>query len=167
MKSLIVIGCGAHGRIVAEAAAASHRVLGFADDNAARHATRVDDWPVLGAWVELEADEFIVAIGDNAARARLFSAVRASGRMMAKVVAPGAWVSKRAELGAGTVVLAGAVVQAGARVGVNVLLNAGCVVDHDAVIGDHAHVAPGAVVASFGVVAPSEWLRAGEVRMRN
>lgn len=167
MKSLIIIGCGGHGRIVAEAAAASHRVLGFADDNAARHGTRVDDWLVLGAWGDLAADAFIVAIGDNAARGRVFAAVQTSGRALATVVAPGAWVSARATLGAGTVVLAGAVVQVGATVGENALLNAGAVVDHDAVIGAHAHVAPGAVVASFGQIAAGEWLPAGAVRIRS
>lgn len=164
MKSLIVIGCGGHGRIVAEAAAATFRVRGFADDNAARHGARVDGLRVLGAWQKLDADAFVVAVGDNAARRRVFEAVRAAGHSLATVVAPGACVSARAGLGAGTVALAGVVVQAGAVVGANVVLNAGAVVDHDAEVGDHAHVGLRAVVVSFGRVAAGEWLPPGGVR---
>lgn len=166
MKSLIVIGCGGHGRIVAEAAAASYRVRGFADDNPARHGVLVDGLPVLGRWQEQEADGFVVAIGDNLARQRVFELVKLSGRSLVTVVASGASVSAHASLGAGTVVLAGAVAQAGAVVGANVLLNVGAVVDHDAVVGDHGHVGLRAVVASFGRVAAGEWLPSGAVRAR-
>lgn len=117
MKSLIVIGCGGHGRIVAEAAAASYLVRGFTDDNPARHGALVDGLPVLGPWQKQEADMFVVAIGDNLARQRVFELVKLSKRSLVTVVSSGASVSTRAGLGAGTVVLAGAVVQAGAVVG--------------------------------------------------
>lgn len=153
---------------MAETAAATglFQVLGFADDNKARHGLIVDEWQVLGDWRSLEAVQFVVAVGDNTGRARVFQAVQDSGRRFATIVSPGAHISKQAKLGDGTVVLAGAVVQAGASLGQNVIVNAGAVIDHDAVIGNHAHAGPNSTVAGFGNLAERELLGPGCVRVR-
>lgn len=168
MKSLLIIGCGGHGRVVADLATAlrEYQILGFGDDHAAHHGRRIDDLPVLGYWKEIPADAYVVAIGQNQMRRRIFEKLTAAGKYLPTLISPSACVSPRATLGCGTVVLPRAVVQAGAVIGDNVLLNAGAVIDHDAVIGDHAHVGPNATVASFGRVSPEEFLGSGEVRKK-
>lgn len=166
MKSLLIIGCGGHGRIVAEAAR-DFRVVGFADDDPHKVGTTVDGWTVLGAWPDVAADTCVVAIGNNAARRAVFEKLMLARRATAVVIAPGAMVSRRAKVGPGSVILSGCVVQAGAVIGANVLLNAGALVDHDAVVDDHAHVGLNSVVSSFARVGNGEWLPSGAVRARN
>jgi acetyltransferase EpsM len=166
--SLLTIGGGAHGRIVAETAAegSQYNVIGFAYADAAKHGITIGSWRVLGNWRSILADAYFVSIGVNAVRKAVFEQLLVADRSVATIVSPHAFVSDAAELGAGTVVLAGAVVQAGAKVGRNVIINAGAVVDHDTVIGDHAHVGPNVTVASFAQVAQEEVVPPGAVRCR-
>lgn len=167
-RTLIVIGSGGHGRIVAETAilTGKFRILGFADDNRTRVGKMIDGITVLGSWTALTADFWCVAIGDNRIRQNVFETVCLGGRQMATIISVQASVSVAAQIGLGSVILPGAVVQAGASVGVNAIVNAGAVVDHDARIGDHTHLGLNAVVASYGVVASGEFLAPGAVRMR-
>lgn len=167
MKNLLVIGCGAHGRIVAETAALlGYEVAGFADDNAARHGQVIGQWKVLGGWKELAADQYFVAIGKNDQRQAIFNSLVQEGKSVPGLIHPFSYVSPLAQVGFGSVVLAGAVIQAGAVVKENVIVNIGAVIDHDAIVESHAHIAQGAVVASFGRVSSGEVLPAGNVRLR-
>ena len=169
MQHVLIIGCGRHGRIVAEAIAhrGEFRVVGFADDDPAKRGTVIDGVPVLGPWRQCDGPLWFVAIGHNAARRRIFTELVHAGRPVITVISPAAYVSSHARIGAGSVVLAGAVIQAGATLGQNVLVNAGAVVDHDAAVGDHAHLGLHSTVESFANVAAGEWLAPGAVRLKN
>lgn len=84
---------------------------------------------------------FIVAIGDNKARADIF---------LDQFGWPVTIIHPRASVpglvGAGTFINDGAIVSISASVGDNVIVNTGAIVDHHCVVHDHAHVAPGAVL---------------------
>jgi sugar O-acyltransferase (sialic acid O-acetyltransferase NeuD family) len=168
MKSLVVVGCGAHGRIVAETASLlGYSVVGFADDNPAKHGQFSGKWKVLGRWNELEANHYFVAIGNNLAREVIFMQLQNLGKSLPILVHPFSYVSPECKIGVGSVLLAGAVVQAGAVIKENVIVNIGAVVDHDSIVEAHAHLAQGAIVGSFGRVASGEILPPGTVRFRS
>jgi len=139
---LLVIGAGGHAKVVIDTArAAGLQVSGVIG-------TEGDPQVILGVPISrnrsgIAADSFIVAIGDNSARAAAFSWYLETDLKPATVVHPSAVVADSASLGAGTVVVAGVIVNADARIGANVILNTGCRVDHDCIVGDHAHVGPG------------------------
>lgn len=168
METVLILGCGRHGRIVAEtiAHAGKFTVVGFADDDPAKTGTRIDGIPVLGPWRQSAASVCLVAIGHNETRRRICQEVVRAGRRLLTVISPHAYVSPHATIGAGSVVLAGAVIQAGATLGVGVLANAGAVVDHDAEVGDYVHLGLNATVESFAKVASGEWLAPGTVRLK-
>ena len=166
MENVLIIGCGRHGRIVAEtiSLAGKFTVCGFADDDPAKLGTRLDGIPVLGPWRQSAAQNCFVAIGHNETRRRICAEVVRAGRHLLTVISPAAYVSAHATLGAGTVVLAGAVIQAGATLGTGVLVNAGAAVDHDTTVGDFVHLGLNSTVESFAQVASGEWLAPGSVR---
>jgi sugar O-acyltransferase (sialic acid O-acetyltransferase NeuD family) len=150
---LILIGASGHAKVVADAAARSglFTVVVFLDDHKPK-GTPFFGASVLGAAADLAAltrahalDAFFVAIGDDAARARVADAARASARGLAfaTIIHPSAVVAEGAAVGAGSVVMAGAVVQPGARVGEGVIVNTRASVDHDAVLEDFAAISPG------------------------
>jgi acetyltransferase EpsM len=148
---LIVLGCGGHGKVVAEAALASGRkVLGFADDNAALRGAQILGLPVIAigreellARCRVEASEIALAFGDNFRRSTVFSELTASGVRLSAIVHPRAVVSPSATVGDGAVVFAGAIVNADAHIGEGVILNTAVTVDHDGDIGAFAHLSPG------------------------
>ncbi len=144
-----MIGAGGHAKVVvATALAAGREVAAVLDDAPALFGTALGgarvEGPVASALAGYGDCEAVVAVGDNAARARLASLVRLP---FATLVHPFSWIAPDASLGEGTVVFAGAVVQPGTRIGRHAILNTGCSVDHDGDVGDFAHVAPGARLA--------------------
>lgn len=124
---------------------------------------RLWDIPVLrrsGEWgLAVAGKEFLVAIGDDGVRARLFDELRAGGGVPVNVVHPRAWISPRAKVGRGVFIAAAAVVNPGAFIGDNCILNTACSVDHDCHIEDHVHVCPGVRLA--GQVSVGAWTMIG------
>ena len=150
---LLVVGAGGHAKVVIDAAeAAGHAVVGVV--GTAADAPEVLGHAVVDSAEGIEADGFIVAIGDNTTRARFFAQYAATGLAPAVVVHPSVIVGTDVELGGGTFVAAGVVINTGAHIGVDSILNTGCSVDHDCVIGAHAHIGP--QVALCGAVTLGE-----------
>jgi len=142
---LLVIGAGGHAKVVIDSARrAGLEVVGVLGRTG-------DPEEILGIPVAhdvgaIEADGFIVAVGENAVRSAMFAACLEAGMTPTTVIDPSAVLSEGISVGRGTFVAPGVVVNVGAAIGENVILNTGCTVDHDVVIGDHAHIGPRAAL---------------------
>ncbi len=163
---LIVFGASGHGKVVLDTAfEQGHTVSLVVDDKPA--CTTLLGVRVVSSeaaeFRELRAFAFVVGIGDNLDRARVFERLLRLGGTPATLIHPRATVSSRATLGAGTVVLAGAVVNAGAAIRENCILNTACSVDHDCVLGPHVHICPGARLAGGVTVAEGTMVGTGAV----
>lgn len=93
--------------------------------------------------------QFMVTVGQiksSTLRFELFQKVRSCQGLLAVVVSPLGYVSSRASLGQGTMVMHRAIVNAGSEVGDNCIINTGAIVEHDTRIGSHCHIATSAVV---------------------
>lgn len=104
--------------------------------------------PIVSELSQLKSYEpaFVLGVGSNFLREAAFNEIR---REVPKSVFPvvahkTSWVSSRAELAEGTIVLANANVGPNARTGIGALLNTGSSLDHDGVLGDFASLGPGA-----------------------
>ena len=150
--SVLVVGAGGHAKVViATLQALGETVAGCVDDDPAAVGRRVLGVPVTGAVdaVATHQGGAVLAIGSNAARARLAAAFPDAD--WRTVVHPAAHVHLSVSLGRGTVVLAGAILQPDVEVGAYAILNTASTVDHDGRIGDFVHLAPG-VHLSGGVI---------------
>ncbi len=153
LPTLLILGAGGHGRVVADAAQrqGAWAAIAATDRNAdrcrgellpgvaLRPPAALDEAQAVGQAVHVVVH---VAVGDNAARRRESEAVGL--QCLATVIHPQASVSPHAHLATGCLVAAQAVVAPRARVGHGVIVNHGAVVDHDVTVGDFTHVAPGA-----------------------
>ncbi|MBB6012246.1 sugar O-acyltransferase (sialic acid O-acetyltransferase NeuD family) [Aquamicrobium lusatiense] len=165
-KRLLVLGCGGHGRVVADAALdCGYDAVAFLDD---AHATVKPGSPfeVLGPIAKMQdlAGDWpaaIAAIGDNERRLELFMRLRAHGFRLPCIVHPSAVVSRAAGLGEGVFVAAGAIVNTGARIGDAAILNTGSRIDHDCHIGTASHIAPGATLSGNVKTGEKVWLGTG------
>jgi len=153
---LLVVGAGGHAKVVIDAAEeVGFEIAGIV--GTAADAPEILGHPVSLSSEDVSADGFIVAIGDNATRARYFAEYARRGLPPLSVSHPSAIVGKDVVIGDGTFVAAGVIVNAGARIGADSILNTGCTVDHDCVIGEHSHIGPqvalcGAVTLGEGVL---------------
>ena len=148
--TLVIYGAGGHGKSVVDlAVACGYENLCILDDNPRK--IRLLKWSVESSAGFLDnagkAFEFVVAIGDNAARRCRYDQLSAAGGTAVTLLHPRAWVSPFASLGGGTVVFGGAIVNADGRIGANCIINTQAGVDHDCIVADHVHVGPGAGLA--------------------
>ena len=148
-STLVILGAGGHGRVVADAAlleGAWTRVVAT-DRNAARcEAGELLPGVALVPLQEALAldAEFHVAIGAADARRQELAAVQ--GRTLTSVFHRAASISRQVHVGAACFVAAHAVVAPGARLGTSVIVNHAAVVDHDCEVGDFTHIAPQAAL---------------------
>jgi sugar O-acyltransferase (sialic acid O-acetyltransferase NeuD family) len=154
---LVVFGAGGHAEVVIDAARAAGCEPEIVLDDAPRLGN-FEGMPILApnedTWKQLKRFRFVVAVGNNATRAKLFADLRNRGGVPETIIHPFSCVARSARIGAGTVVLAGAIVNPGAEVGENCILNTGCRIDHACRIGNHAHICPGVSLA--GTVSVGE-----------
>lgn len=171
-KPLLVLGFGGHGRTVADVALdCGYDEIAFLDDAQSRPdqntSARVlgplllmreiaKDWPVA-----------IAAIGDNAARFRLFEELGRYGFERPNIIHPSAALSRSAVLGEGVFIGRGAIVGTKARIGDATIVNTRASVDHDCTIGAANHIAPGATLSGEVTTGDRVWLGTGcSVRQR-
>lgn len=166
MGRLIFYGAGGHARVALEAARAEGLAVEMILDDQPKRAD-IHGVPVVAAdevrWADLGVFRFVVAIGDNTTRARIFEELKKRGGVPQTIVHPFSWISPSATIGAGTVVFAGVVVNSDAIVGENCILNTGCSVDHDGRIGSHSHLCPGVRLAGTVTVGERTMLGTGSV----
>ena len=164
-KSVIIIGSGGHGRVIADTVLRSgDHVLGFLDDDLTMPAT-VAGIPVLGTvadYTKYRDAYFVIGIGQWSNRSRI--AEELEGVKWYTAIHPQAVVSGMdTVIGEGTVVMAGAIINAGATVGRHCIINTGAIIDHDCRIEDGAHISVGSKLAGAVKIGRGTWIGIGSV----
>jgi sugar O-acyltransferase (sialic acid O-acetyltransferase NeuD family) len=77
------------------------------------------------------------------------------------IVAPSAYVSPHATIGAGTIIMHGAIVNAGASIGKNGIINTRALIEQDVAVGDHCHISTNAILNGAVRVGAGSFLGSG------
>lgn len=129
-----------------------HEIFGFAVLD--RASTRASLW---------KSFDFLVAIGDNLCRKRIFDELRLSGGRPRTLIHPSSVISPEAQVLAGSVCCAGVIVNPAATIGFNTILNTAVSIDHDCTVGDHCHISPGVRLTGSVTVGSHTMIGAGSV----
>lgn len=151
-QPIVVIGAGDHAKVVISSiqAADEYTMVNLLDDDKSKHNTHWYGQPVLGGSDRLKelhrqgCRGFVVAVGDNQARADLQLFATEVGLRPITVIHPTAVVLDGSKIGEGSVLLPHAYVGADARIGKGCLLSVGAMVAHDCILGDWCQLCPGA-----------------------
>jgi sugar O-acyltransferase (sialic acid O-acetyltransferase NeuD family) len=144
MSTLLILGAGGHGTVVADAASLSRqwtRVIA-SDRDPARCRSDLIRGVTAFPLDEALALASSVHIAIGSAESRETEAAALATASLATVAHPKASVSPHVDVGAGSFIAAQAVVAPGARLGRCVIVNHGAVIDHDVAVGDFSHIAP-------------------------
>lgn len=168
MGKLAIIGAGGHGRVVADAAAASGwDIIEFFDDYWPQKTQNVI-WDVVGNLNSLKEtidqyDGLVVAIGNNNIRLKEMKKLDYLNPPWVSIIHPKAVLSPNIEIGFGVVIFAGAIVNIMTKIGNGVIINTGATVDHDCVLSDGVHICPGVHLAGGVLVGQTTWIGIGTV----
>ena len=164
-KSVVIIGNGGHGRVIADIVRCSgDELIGFLDDGVAPD----DKNQVLGrtSGYKLYKDaHFIVGIGNGSIRRKIVEGMPDVKWYTA--IHPSAVISSNAVIGEGSAIMANSTINIDSIVGKHSIINTGAIVEHDNRIGDYVHVSVGAKLGGTVFVGNDTWLGIGAVISNN
>lgn len=163
MNKLVIIGASGHGKVVADIAVKNgYEDIVFLDDD--ENIKECAGYPVVGKTCEAIAmcADKIVAIGNGEIRKRMMENIQCI-----TLIHPNAVISRRVEIGEGTVVMAGGIINSDSVIGKGCIVNTGASVDHDCVIADYCHISVGAHVAGTCNIGKNTWIGAGSTISNN
>lgn len=149
------MGGGGHCKSVIEVIeSTSHYSIAGIIDNDLTPGIMVGGYPVIGTDHDIPAlaakgYAFHITVGhikSPAIRINIYKQITQADGQLPVIIAATATVSKRAKIGAGTIIMHKAFVNADASIGSNCIINTGAVVEHDATIGHHCHISTGAYI---------------------
>ena len=140
-------------------------VLGFVDDDAGKHGTRLLDVSVLGGiqWLEgrQREVEILIVVGEPRIRRSLAQRLARDGHRFATLLHPSTQTTPWVSFGAGSLVMGGCSFTVDITIGEHVVVNPGCNVAHDVVIGDFSYISPGVNLAGGVVIGPGAYIGTG------
>lgn len=153
MEKLLLVGAGGFGRVVLEHASLKYDCA-FVDDT---NISEVDGAPVIGKINDIEQlfgeyKHLVVTIGNNQLREKIYMCAGERGYTFPNIIVPSAYISPKAQVGFGCVILNNVVIQNNAKVGNGVLLNPGVEIHHDSVVGNNVLIYTNSVIRSLAKV---------------
>lgn len=152
MKPLLLIGGGGHCLACIDVIESNSgfSVAGIVERDA-ESAKALLSYPVLGTDNELDKllkfnPAALITVGQiksPANRIRIFTRLKNLGAEMPCVVSSKAYISRYAQLAAGTIIMHSAVVNASASIGENCIINSQALIEHGSIIEAHCHISTG------------------------
>jgi sugar O-acyltransferase (sialic acid O-acetyltransferase NeuD family) len=172
MEDLVILGAGGMSREIADAVRDINCVeprwnlLGFLDDDPAKHAKIVAGLPVLGPidCATQHAARCIIGVatvGDSSRRRGIVERLALPRERFATIIHPSATISRSATIGVGVAILHNTVVTTDVVIGDHVLIHYNATISHDAMIEDFVTMAPGALIAGSVRLCAGAYLGAG------
>jgi sugar O-acyltransferase (sialic acid O-acetyltransferase NeuD family) len=170
--NLILIGAGGHARSCIDTIEqeGSYRIAGLVGLAQEVGSTQFG-YQVLATDSELSElskhyQNALIALGHIVTaehRIRLYQQALDVGFKLPGVIAPTAYVSPHATIGAGTIVMHGAIVNAGVVIGNNCIINSRALIEHDAHIADHCHISTGAILNGDTSIGSGSFIGSGTI----
>lgn len=153
MKKLILIGAGGHclSCIDVIESQSKYKIVGLIDKKSRNKKFK---YKILGKDDDLKEifkkyKTALVTLGhieDFKKRIKTFKIIKKIGFKLPKVISPIAYVSPRAFIGEGTIVMHGAIINAGVKIGKNCIINSKSLIEHGVTVGDNCHLSTGSTL---------------------
>lgn len=169
MKSLVIIGAGGHGKVVADIAKLNgYENVKFLDDNVSGSVLNLSIVGKVEDAIKFKKDnDLFVAVGNNEVRCQLIKTLVEKGATLPVLIHPSAVIGSGVKMGCGSLVCANVVINAEAVLGNGVIVNTCSSVDHDCIIGDYSHVSVGAHLAGNVKIGSCTLIGAGATVINN
>lgn len=170
MKDLYIIGASGFGREVAwlveriNKVKPSWNLKGFIDDNDSLWKSKEGEYDVFGGCDYLKSlgEVYAVcAVGSAKLRKVIIEKFEGSDVKFAAVIDPSAHISKRVEIGEGTIICAGTVITVDVKIGKNVIINLNCTIGHDDIVEDFVTIYPNVSISGNVVIGKCSELGTG------
>lgn len=169
MRKIILIGGGTFSTVIIESILenpiyAEYEIIGFLDDG--KICRENYEYPLLGKIDDIYkfADKdtlFVMSIGSPQVRKMISE--RYPDINYLSVIDKSAYISKKAKLGKGCIVLKNVIINAFSDIGDFAIVNAGAIIDHHCKIGKCSHIGHGVIVWKSAEVDEDRHIYPGQV----
>lgn len=174
MRDLIIIGAGNVGGFLAfnqHLFAEQFNIIGFLDDDAAKHGKAFYDLKVLGNTEHLftldKNTAVAIGIGFPKAKRKVFEKIKNNGNDFPSFISSKAWVSNNVSVGKGVILYPGVSINYQTIISDFVIMNMNCAVGHDCTIGKFCALAPGVNLGGFTVLEEAVDMGIGSATKQN
>jgi len=172
MNKIILIGGGGHCRACIDVIEndGHYQIAGILDIPEKNGGT-VEGYPILGTDEDISRlvqkyNNFFITLGfvrHPNKRINIFNILKKTGVKLPVLISPRAYVSQKAKIAEGTIVMHDVLINTGASIGHNVIVNSKALIEHDARIGNHCHISTQAVVNVGCVIGDNVLIGSGTV----
>ena len=170
-EKLLLLGAGGHANSCLDVIEDSGKfeIYGFIDNNP--EIEYFHEYRVLGNDSFLEehrnhCENAFITVGQiksSQIRSSLYKKLLSFEYKIPTIISPKAAISRRSELGAGTIAMHGVIVNSSGKVGVNTILNTKSLIEHDVYIGSHCHIATGAIINGGSRIHDGTFIGSGTI----
>jgi len=100
-------------------------------------------------------------------REKIYHELIKIGFKIPKIISPLSYVSNKATIGSGTIIMHGAIVNAGAKIGKNCIINTKALIEHDVTVQDNCHISTGAIVNGSSTINKNTFIGSGSIVRQN
>ena len=172
MKELYIIGAGGFGREIAwlieriNEKEPTWDLAGFVDDDRSLWGKEVGGYQVVGGcdfFQSLEREVWVLcAVGSSKTRKKIIENIENAGHVrFATVIDPSVQMSRRVQIGEGTMICAGTIITVDVSIGRHNIVNLDCTIGPDSVLGDFVTLYPSVNVSGCTTVGAESELGTG------
>lgn len=177
-KKLLILGCGGHGRVVADVAekCKEYEEIAFLDNNFlnSNFSKIINSKKVIGEISKENIEKFssifshlFIGIGDNKLRIKWLNIINKMGLKIPTIIDPSAQISKYANLEKGSFINTNVVIQCNSKIKFGSILNTSCTIDHDSIVEEGTHISPGTNIAGNVHIGKYCWIGIGSKIIQN
>ncbi|RDH81545.1 MAG: acetyltransferase [endosymbiont of Galathealinum brachiosum] len=155
MKKIVLIGGGGHCKSCIDVIEQEnlYEIVGILDKKELI-GEKISGYQYIGTDDDIErltkkGNEFLITVGQIktvSIRKRINRILEVNNSSLANVVSPRAYVSRKAKIGRGTIIMHDALINAAVTIGDNCIINSKALIEHEVIIGDFCHISTCAAV---------------------
>lgn len=161
-EGIIILGRGGHAKVIIDMIEEENKyeIIGVTDVNL-NGDSEFFGYPLLGSddvlpqYLKKGVKNVAVGIGgfkDNVLRKKLYNLAKSLGFVLPPIIHGSAVISKRSQIGEGTIVKRGVIIDTDVSIGVNNILELGAIVGHESKVGNHVLLSANVMISAYNVI---------------
>ena len=159
-KAYCIYGASGHSKVIIEILERSGSIIKGLYDDANKKSLFNYSVSNQISMLELQNVNWIIGIGNNAIRKKIADQNTLNFGI---AIDKSSNISKRAQIGRGSVVMPGVSINSSVIIGEHTIINTNSSIDHDCIIGDYTHISPNATLCGSVNVGKGTHIGAGAV----
>jgi sugar O-acyltransferase (sialic acid O-acetyltransferase NeuD family) len=172
MNNIILLGAGGHCKSCIDVIEKEnkYKILYIIDKNNKRDKLlnyKIISENLLAKKKNLYAFVAVGQIKNYKIRQKLFNKLLSLNFKIPFIISPLSYISPRATIGSGTIIMHGVIINADVQIGKNCIINTNSVIEHGVKIKDHTHISTGVIINGETNIGSKVFIGSGSVISNN